>query len=173
MTRFVLFAYMATKEANAVAGVMTGLLAPLPKGFLKPLTFDNGKDFAQIGQALGVEVYFAKPCHLWERGTNENRNGVVQETPTQGAVVRRHHRGGDTPDRLHAQRPPAPVPQLAHAPKRRSRNSTAATRSPPHNSNLPLLEIAYPWGQHRRKAKSLAEACFTGPNQNCYNVGNK
>jgi IS30 family transposase len=66
---------------------MIGLLASLPKGFLKSLTFDNGKEFAkfeQIKQALGIEVYFAKPYHSWERGTNENRNGVVRKVLPKG-----------------------------------------------------------------------------------------
>lgn len=87
MTRFVFFAYAATKEADAVASAVIGLLASLPKGFLKSLTFDNGKEFAkfeQIKQALGIEVYFAKPYHSWERGTNENRNGVVRKVLPKG-----------------------------------------------------------------------------------------
>ena len=87
MTRFVFFAYAATKEADAVASAVIGLLASLPKGFLKSLTFDNGKEFAKFGQikqALGIEVYFAKPYHSWERGTNENRNGVVRKVLPKG-----------------------------------------------------------------------------------------
>lgn len=87
MTRFTFFAYAATKEADVVASVVTGLLAPLPRGFLKTLTFDNGKEFAMfklMEQALGVKVYFAKPYHSWERGTNENRNGVVRKVLPKG-----------------------------------------------------------------------------------------
>ena len=87
MTRFVFFAYAATKEADAVARAVIGLFASLPKGFLKSLTFDNGKEFAKFGQikqALGIEVYFAKPYHSWERGTNENRNGVVRKVLPKG-----------------------------------------------------------------------------------------
>jgi len=87
MTRFVFFAHAATKEADAVASAVIGLLASLPKGFLKSLTFDNGKEFAKFGrirQALGIEVYFAKPYHSWERGTNENRNGVVRKVLPKG-----------------------------------------------------------------------------------------
>lgn len=43
---------------------------------------DNGKEFAkfeEIERQTGVKVYFAKPYHAWERGTNENRNGVVRK----------------------------------------------------------------------------------------------
>ena len=87
MTRFVFFAYVATKEADAVAGAVIGLLASLPKSFLKTLTFDNGKEFAlfrAVEQAVGLKVYFAKPYHSWERGTNENRNGIVRKVLPKG-----------------------------------------------------------------------------------------
>lgn len=87
MTRFTFFAYAATKEADVVASVIIGLLASLPKGFLKTLTFDNGKEFAlfkSMEQALGIKVYFAKPYHSWERGTNENRNGVIRKVLPKG-----------------------------------------------------------------------------------------
>ncbi len=87
MTRFVFFTYAATKEADTVASAVIGLLASLPKDFLKTLTFDNGKEFAKFGQikqALGIEVYFAHPYHSWERGTNENRNGIVRMVLPKG-----------------------------------------------------------------------------------------
>ena len=87
MTRFTFIDYAATKEADVVASVVIGLLASLPNGFLKTLTFDNGKEFAlfkSIEQALGIKVYFAKPYHSWERGTNENRNGIVRKVLPKG-----------------------------------------------------------------------------------------
>ncbi|WP_293680504.1 IS30 family transposase, partial [Thiolapillus sp.] len=46
------------------------------------ITFDNGKEFAyhkQIAEALECEVYFARPYHSWERGTNENMNGLIRQ----------------------------------------------------------------------------------------------
>ncbi len=46
------------------------------------ITFDNGKEFAyhkQIAEALGCEAYFARPYHSWERGTNENMNGLIRQ----------------------------------------------------------------------------------------------
>ena len=87
MTRVMFVAYAATKEADVVSSVVIGLLASLPKGFLKTLTFDNGKEFAMfksMEQSLGIKVYFAKPYHSWERGTNENRNGIVRKVLPKG-----------------------------------------------------------------------------------------
>ena len=86
-TRFTWFARVGSKEDSEVARALVKLLSPLPKGLLKTLTFDNGKEFArfkQIEKALGIKAYFAKPYHSWERGTNENRNGVVRRILPKG-----------------------------------------------------------------------------------------
>ncbi|MFT7288939.1 MAG: IS30 family transposase, partial [Halieaceae bacterium] len=50
------------------------------KEHLHTITFDNGKEFAyhaQIKKALGADNYFAHPYHSWERGLNENHNGLI------------------------------------------------------------------------------------------------
>jgi IS30 family transposase len=46
------------------------------------VTFDNGKEFSQheiMSLILGADIYFAKPYHSWERGLNENTNGLVRQ----------------------------------------------------------------------------------------------
>ena len=46
------------------------------------ITCDNGKEFAdheKIAMALDAEVYFAHPYSSWERGTNENTNGLIRQ----------------------------------------------------------------------------------------------
>jgi len=48
----------------------------------KTITADNGTefhDYAAIEEATGVEIYFATPYHSWERGTNENTNGLIRQ----------------------------------------------------------------------------------------------
>ena len=63
-----------------------GMLAGISKGMLKSCTFDKKfAVFKQIEQALGIKVYFAKPYHTWERGTNENRNDVVRKVLPKGS----------------------------------------------------------------------------------------
>ena len=60
---------------------MIELLGPI-KDFVKTLTFDNGKEFTQhevISKKLGCNSYFAKPYHSWERGQNENANGLLRQ----------------------------------------------------------------------------------------------
>lgn len=46
------------------------------------ITFDNGKEFSQhdeLSKSLGASIYFARPYHSWERGLNENTNGLVRQ----------------------------------------------------------------------------------------------
>ena len=57
------------------------LLKPFSK-FVKTITFDNGKEFAKhmdIASSLRCDTYFAKPYHSWERGQNENANGLLRQ----------------------------------------------------------------------------------------------
>ena len=69
------------KRAEDVKDALVGLLAPI-KDFVKTITFDNGKEFTQhrkIADALDCKNYFAKPYHAWERGQNENANGLLRQ----------------------------------------------------------------------------------------------
>jgi IS30 family transposase len=46
------------------------------------ITSDNGKEFANhqsIAETLDIDYYFAKPYHSWERGANENLNGLIRQ----------------------------------------------------------------------------------------------
>lgn len=69
------------KQADSVRDGIIELLKPL-KGKIHTITSDNGKEFAnhqEISAALGCEYYFAKPYHSWERGSNENLNGLIRD----------------------------------------------------------------------------------------------
>lgn len=80
-TRFTLIGRTDSKEAEEVAETIRRLFAPLPPACRQSLTLDNGKEFArheQIAQESGLGIFFAKPYHSWERGTNENTNGLVR-----------------------------------------------------------------------------------------------
>jgi len=51
-------------------------------GLFKTITADNGTEFhsyRDIEEAMDVSIYFATPYHSWERGTNENTNGLVRQ----------------------------------------------------------------------------------------------
>ena len=66
---------LVTKEA------VVSRLKTLPKRFCKTLTTDNGSEnaeYAEIQKELQISCYFAHPYHSWERGTNENTNGLIR-----------------------------------------------------------------------------------------------
>ncbi len=69
------------KKAKYVKEAMIALLAPIAE-FVKTVTFDNGKEFTlheNIAAELDCKTYFAKPYHSWERGQNENANGLLRQ----------------------------------------------------------------------------------------------
>ena len=69
------------KHAKLLTSTLIQLLNPIKKHVLT-MTFDNGKEFAfheAIAKALKCKTYFAKPYHSWERGQNENANGLLRQ----------------------------------------------------------------------------------------------
>lgn len=80
-SRYTLAAPLRTRHSRAVTQAVIELLRP-HKAQCKTLTFDNGKEFAQhefIAQCLQARVYFAHPYCSWERGLNENHNGLLRQ----------------------------------------------------------------------------------------------
>lgn len=80
-TLFTLTAAVPNKSAEAVTAATIKLLEPY-KEALHTITADNGKEFAnheEITKVLGAKVYFAHPYHSWERGLNENTNGLLRQ----------------------------------------------------------------------------------------------
>ncbi|MFT7287618.1 MAG: IS30 family transposase [Halieaceae bacterium] len=60
------------------------------KEHLQTITFDNDREFAchaQIKKALGADNYFAHPYHSWERGLNENHNGLIRQYLPKGMAL--------------------------------------------------------------------------------------
>ena len=78
-SRFLRMGLVARRTKDAVAEMIISLLADFP---VHTITCDNGKEFAnheEIAMALDAEVYFAHPYASWERGTNENTNGLIRQ----------------------------------------------------------------------------------------------
>jgi IS30 family transposase len=79
---FALVAKVQRLKARNVARSATRQLAPLPSGLRHTATFDNGKEFAdhqRIARKAGIDIYFARPYHAWERGSNESFNGLLRQ----------------------------------------------------------------------------------------------
>ena len=67
--------------AAAFAAVAVTGFATVPSRYRRTLTLDNGtemSDYEVIEKNTGLDVYFAYPYHSWERGTNENTNGLLR-----------------------------------------------------------------------------------------------
>lgn len=79
VSRRVLIGYTKTRFADKVTAEILRLFK---NEIVETITFDNGKEFAgheQITTELDCECYFAKPYHSWERGANENTNGLIRQ----------------------------------------------------------------------------------------------
>lgn len=87
-TRFTLLARTDTKEAGEVTPVFCAMFSQMPKAARVGLTLDNGKEFAYhevMARSTGLDVFFAHAYHAWERGTNENTNGLIRRLYPKGS----------------------------------------------------------------------------------------
>jgi IS30 family transposase len=78
---YAVMAKVEKKTSELVSSVIVDKLQPLAAR-VKTLTFDNGKEFAghaHIDQQLQSTAYFARPFASWERGSNENLNGLLRQ----------------------------------------------------------------------------------------------
>ena len=79
--------------ADAVAAAVIKRLAEYPAWFARTLTWDNGKEMARharVTEQTGIQVYFADPHAPWQRGSNENVNGLLREYLPKGTDLSRH-----------------------------------------------------------------------------------
>jgi IS30 family transposase len=79
--------------ARRVSEVNKALIREVKAGRLKmkSLTLDNGTEFhgfKELEAKLGIKVYFAQPYHSWERGTNENTNGLIRQYLPKGSCFK-------------------------------------------------------------------------------------
>jgi IS30 family transposase len=78
-------------DADAVAEAIITRLGAWPAWFARTLTWDRGLELARhqrITDATGIQVYFADPYSPWQRGSNENINGLLREYLPKGSDLR-------------------------------------------------------------------------------------
>jgi IS30 family transposase len=79
-SKFTLMRLLPTKEAKGVTQAIIELLRPI-KNVIYTITSDNGKEFAlhqEVSSALDIDFYFCDPYSSWQRGLNENTNGLIR-----------------------------------------------------------------------------------------------
>jgi IS30 family transposase len=81
-TRTTILIPVKNREAETVAKAFAKEVKKLPKQMKLSMTYDQGREMAQhklFTNITGVKVYFAHPRSPWERGTNENTNGLIRQ----------------------------------------------------------------------------------------------
>ena len=81
-TRYVMLVKIDCKDSETVANALIKHAGKLPQELYKSLTWDRGTEMAghkRFTVATDVAVYFCDPKHPWQRGSNENTNGLLRQ----------------------------------------------------------------------------------------------
>ena len=81
-TRYVMLAKLSNKETHTVVSALIKQAKKLPNELYKSLTWDRGKDLTdhrRFTLATNIDVYFCDPQSPWQRGSNENTNGLLRQ----------------------------------------------------------------------------------------------
>ncbi len=90
MTRFVVLVKMPTRKAEVAASAFAGALNAIPAPLRQTLTYDQGKEMAEhakLAHATSMKIYFADPHSPWQRGSNENTNGLLRQYFPKGMAL--------------------------------------------------------------------------------------
>ena len=86
-SRFVLLVRVEGKDTRSVVGALTRQMTSLPDQLRRSLTWDRGTELAAHAQftiATDLKVYFCDPQSPWQRGSNENTNGLLRQYLPKG-----------------------------------------------------------------------------------------
>jgi IS30 family transposase len=93
-TRFVMLIHLpGRRTAEEFYQALTPTIAALPDQLRRSLTWDNGKEMAmhhRISMEADMPIYFADPHSPWQRGSNENTNGLLRQYFPKGTSLRRY-----------------------------------------------------------------------------------
>ena len=93
-TRYVLLVRVPSKDTKTVINALIQQARKLPRELYKSLTWDRGKEMAdhqRFSLATDIQVYFCDPQHPWQRGSNENTNGLLRQYFPKGMDLSNVH----------------------------------------------------------------------------------
>ena len=89
-TRYVMLVKVGAKDTTTVVNALIKNARKLPQELYKSLTWDRGKEMAghkQFTLATDIQVYFCDPQSPWQRGSNENTNGLLRQYLPKGIDI--------------------------------------------------------------------------------------
>jgi IS30 family transposase len=92
-SRFVMLARLPKFDALSCQKGFERLFEEVPDHLRKSLTYDRGHEMARhraLARATGLKIYFADPYSPWQRGSNENANGLIRQYLPKGSDLSRH-----------------------------------------------------------------------------------
>jgi IS30 family transposase len=92
-TRYVMLAKLDARDSKTVIDALIKQAHKLPQELYKSLTWDRGKEMAEHKRftlATDIKVYFCDPYHPWQRGSNENTNGLLRQYFPKGVDLSGH-----------------------------------------------------------------------------------
>lgn len=81
-SRYTIILKLAGKDAESVYKALLAIFTKMPAEYRKSLTWDRGMELAKhadLTKEIGMPVYFCDPQCPWQRGTNENTNGLIRQ----------------------------------------------------------------------------------------------
>ena len=93
-TRYVMLVRVKSKDTKTVINALIKHAHKLPRELYKSLTWDRGKEMAdheRFSLATDIKVYFCDPQHPWQRGSNENTNGLLRQYFPKGMDLSNVH----------------------------------------------------------------------------------
>jgi IS30 family transposase len=92
-TRFVILLHLEDRKAETVRDAMAKEIAKLPRILQRSVTWDQGKEMSfheRFTDDTGIQVYFCDPHSPWQRGSNENTNGLLRQYMPKGTDLSVH-----------------------------------------------------------------------------------